>query len=313
MDRGRAGGALVGRLLRLVGSRPLTSYVVMTFALSWVWFGLALGVWGLPLQGAAGFLGTLLGPCLAGFALTALLRGWAGVRHLLRRLVLWRVAPGWYLIAVLAWPALLVAAVLALPGSPQAGGPPPVLSAAGFLGLYLSILVFGGPLGEEPGWRGFALPGLQERCGPLVGALLLGVLHGTWHLPIYLLIPGYNGAPPGLAAALGQFLLFVVGVTAGSVAVTWLFNNTRGSLLIAVLHHAATNTAGIVVSAVLPGTAVLPALGEVRLPLQIAAALLIIAATRGRLSYERYRRETAADGPWPQASGEPRGTTSPAR
>ncbi|OLT02327.1 hypothetical protein BJF90_29745 [Pseudonocardia sp. CNS-004] len=68
-----------------------------------------------------------------------------------------------------------------------------------------------------------------------------------------------------------------------------------------MLHHAATNTAGIVVSTVLPGTAVLPALGQVRLPLEIALALLIIFATRGGLSYERYRRETAADGSWPQA------------
>jgi membrane protease YdiL (CAAX protease family) len=293
-------GETGGLVLHLIGTRPLTSFFVMTFALSWVWFGLALGAWGLPLQGPAGFVGTLVGPCLAGFTMTALLRGRAGVVHLLRRIVRWRVAPVWYLLAVLAWPALLVAAVLVLPDQPGGGGPPPALSGAGFLGLYLSILVFGGPLGEEPGWRGFALPGLQERCGPLVGALLLGALHGTWHLPIYLLIPGYNGAPPGLAGTLAQFLLFVVGVTAGSVAVTWLFNNTRGSLLIAVLHHAATNTAGILVGTVLPGQAVLPALGVVRLPLEIALALLIVFATRGRLSYERYRRETAADGPWPQ-------------
>jgi hypothetical protein len=67
-----------------------------------------------------------------------------------------------------------------------------------------------------------------------------------------------------------------------------------------MLHHAATNTAGIVVSTVLPGLVVLPVLGLVRLPLEIALALLIIVATRGRLSYERYRRETAADGPGPR-------------
>lgn len=273
----------------------------MAFALSWAWFGLALGAWDLRLQGPAGFVGTFVGPCLAGFTMTALLRGRAGVIHLLRRIVLWRVVPVWCLVAVLAWPALLVVAVLALPGPPAGDGTPPVLSGAGFLGSISRSLVFGGPLGEEPGWRGFALPGLQERWGPLVGALLLGALHGTWRLPIYLLIPGYNGAPPGLAGTLAQFLLFVVGVTAGSVSFTWLFNNTRGSVLIAVLHHAATNTAGIVVSTVLPGLAVLPALGLVSLPLEIALALLIIFATRGRLSYERYRRETAADGPWPQA------------
>jgi uncharacterized protein len=203
------------RLVQLVLSRPPTGYFVMAFVLSWVWFGLALGAWGLPLQGPAGFVGTLVGPCLGAFVMPALLSGRGGVLHLLRRLVLWRVAPLWYLVAVLAWPALLVAAVLALPGPVGAGGTPVVGFGVGCLGVYLSILIFGGPLGEEPGWRGFALPGLQQRLGPLAGALVLGALRGTWHLPIYL--------------------------------------------------------------------------------------LLVIAATRGRLSYERYRRETAVDGPWPHA------------
>jgi hypothetical protein len=67
-----------------------------------------------------------------------------------------------------------------------------------------------------------------------------------------------------------------------------------------MLHHAATNTAGIVVSTVLPGLVVLPVLGLVRLPLEVALVLLII-VDAWPPSYERYRRETAADGPWPQA------------
>jgi membrane protease YdiL (CAAX protease family) len=288
-------------LISLTRSWPLTSYFLVTFTLSWSWFGLSLGAWKLPLQGPAGFVGTLVGPCLAAFLMTALLRGRAGVLHLLRRIVMWKVSPLWYLVALATWPALLVAAALVLPGDPAAATAPPVGFGLGLLGVFFSILVFGGPLGEEPGWRGFALPGLQQRIGPLTGAVVLGALHAAWHLPIYLLIPGYNGAPSDPQGVLLQFLLFTVGVVAGSVTFTWLFNNTRGSLLIAVLHHAGTNSAGIVASAALPGLSVMSVLGTIRTPLAIALALLIVVATRGRLSYERYRRETAADGPWPQA------------
>ncbi|HEX2027965.1 MAG TPA: CPBP family intramembrane glutamic endopeptidase, partial [Nitriliruptorales bacterium] len=144
---------------------------------------------------------------------------------------------------------------------------------------------FGGPLAEEPGWRGFALPGLQERLGPLAGALVLGVLHGVWHLPLYLLIPGYNGAPPDLAGIGAQFLVFVVGVTSGSVTITWLFNNTRGSVLLAMLYHATANCVGVVIGGFFPGLDVRDQLGLVRAPLQVAVALLLIVATRGRLSY----------------------------
>jgi hypothetical protein len=88
MDPPREGDALPeahrGRFVRVISSRPLAGYFVMAFALSWAWFGLALGAWDLPLQGPAGFVGTLVGPCLAGFTMTALLRGRAGVIHLLR-------------------------------------------------------------------------------------------------------------------------------------------------------------------------------------------------------------------------------------
>jgi uncharacterized protein len=297
----RATPAAGSGLTALMRSWPLTSYFLVTFTLSWTWFGLSLGVWKLPLQGLAGGVGTLLGPCLAAFLMTALLSGWPGVLHLLRRIVRWKVSPLWYLVSLGTWPVLLVAAALTMPGAPTAATAPPAGFSLGLLGLLFSILVFGGPLGEEPGWRGFALPGLQQRIGPLAGTLVLGALHAAWHLPIYLLIPGYNGAPPDLQGVLRQFLLFTVGVTAGSVMFTWLFNNSRGSLLIAVLYHASVNSAGIVASATLPSLSVMSVLGTIRTPVAIALALLIIVGTRGRLSYERHRRETAADGPWPQA------------
>lgn len=291
----------VGAVVGLVRSFPLVSFFLLAFLLSWSWFLLSLGVWRLPFQGPAGFLATVLGPGLSAFAMTALLRGREGVLQLLRRLVRWRVAPRWYLLAVVAWPALVVAAVLAVPGALDAARVPDVGFVPAFLGVYLVILVFGGPLGEEPGWRGFALPGLQQRLGPLAGALVLGSLHAAWHLPLYLLVPGYNGAPPDAVGTAVAFVVFALGVTAGSVVVTWLFNNTRGSLLIAMLHHATGNSVGVVLAAVLPGWNAMPAFGVIRPVLSVAFALVLVVATRGQLSYARYRRETAADGLWPPA------------
>jgi uncharacterized protein len=280
-------------VLDFLRRHPLVSYFVMAFALSWLWFLLAFDVWHLELQGIGGFVGPLVGPTLSAFVMTAVTQGRSGVLDLLRRMVRWRVGPHWYLVALVAWPALMVAAVLALPGGLAALRVPLAGFALTYLGIFVYIFAFGGPLGEEPGWRGFALPGLQERLGPLAGSLLLGVLHGIWHLPLYLLIPGYNGAPPSLPGIAAQFLVFVVGVTAGSVTITWLFNNTRGSVLMAMLYHATTNCVGVVIGGFFPGLDVREQLGLVRAPLQIAVALLVIVATRGRLSY---RAATAGAG-----------------
>ncbi len=94
-----------------------------------------------------------------------------------------------------------------------------------------SILV-GGPLGEEPGWRGFALPRMQQRFGPTFGSILLGVLWAGWHLPLFLL-QGWGNMP------LWAFTLTLVALT---VILTFAVNISRGSVLIAILLHATFNT-----------------------------------------------------------------------
>jgi uncharacterized protein len=91
-----------------------------------------------------------------------------------------------------------------------------------------------GALGEEPGWRGFALPGLQSTLSPLVATLILGVLVTLWHVPILFLEEG--ALQPQI----------VVGFLLGSLAVTfwytWLFNHTGGSVLLSIVSHAAQGT-----------------------------------------------------------------------
>src|SRR3989442_5448011 len=117
--------------------------------------------------------------------MTAVTQRRAGLLQLLRRYVLWRVGIPWYLLVLLGVPALLLIAVLPLRGAVSAFRLPALSFWPTYLMGYLLYLVAYGPLFEEPGWRGFALPRLEQRSGPLVGTLLLGVLWGLWHLPLF--------------------------------------------------------------------------------------------------------------------------------
>lgn len=129
-----------------------------------------------------------LGPCLSAFILTKAAGGQAGVRNLVDRLRLWRVGLRWLVIAIMGPPALMLSAVaihvllggaidLALPDSPAPHRP--------FLSVLLLMPIF--VLGEEIGWRGYALPKLQERHSALSASLILGGLWGCWHLPSFLM------------------------------------------------------------------------------------------------------------------------------
>jgi membrane protease YdiL (CAAX protease family) len=134
-------------------------------------------------------------------------------------------------------------------------------------------------LAEEPGWRGFALPRLQKRHGPLLGTVILGVVWAAWHLP-NLLFGGWTAA---------SYALWLVATLAASVVYAWVYNRTGGSVLLAMLLHAAINT-GLGLT-----TWLVPALGEGADPRLVryaavavafvAAALVLIVATRGRLGY----------------------------
>ena len=268
-------------LARVATRYPLTCYFALALGLSGGWLLLAVGGLALPMTVALP-VGPFIGPSAAAVGLTAIIDGRAGLRGLLDRLRHCRVGPGWYALVLLGWPVLFAVAALAS-GGPAAFRPPAPGALLGTLGIFLFVLVLGGPLGEEPGWRGFALPRLQRRLGPLPGTLLLGALHALWHLPVYLLVPGYNGAPPDLGGTLLAFGQFAVGVTAGAVLITWVFNRTGGSLVPVILLHASGNTAGAVVQQLFPGAPL--ALEAVRLPAQLVLAAVLVLATRGRLGH----------------------------
>jgi len=182
-------------LAQAVIAHPLIVYFALAFALTWalvlpMTFSRNLGLGLLPyeLPDALGILlfilASFVGPTAAALTVAGLGEGWAGVTALLRRTLHWRVGPQWYLVALLANLTIWLAAYNLVLG-------PGLLVAAAvnwplFLSTFLPGVTFGvliPALGEEPGWRGFALPRLQARYGPLRATLILGLMHGLWHLP----------------------------------------------------------------------------------------------------------------------------------
>ena len=238
-----------------------------------------------PLQVMAIAAATFTGPTLSAFVMTGVTEGRAGINRLLRRYVLWRVKLRWYLFVLLVMPASELLGAIVLPGVMAFYQPLTPSMVLTYPLAFVATFVLGGPLGEEPGWRGFALPRLQPMHGPLGGSVILGVLWGLWHLPLF-----WSGVwtPPTLP----NIVMFIVMTTALTVIITWVFNNAKGSLLITMLMHASFNTfANKIVAPLFPA----PLLDEYGLlPVLVgfgAVVLLVVALTRGRLGYDHYRQE----------------------
>jgi uncharacterized protein len=237
----------------VVRRHQLPAFFVLTFAISWtLWLALAAAA--LPITtttGAVLNVVAIAGPSIAAVLLTIGL-GQGQLRELLTGFYLSRLVPRWSAVALglpLAMMAIAIAASVAFLGAPR-----PNLTA-GVMGVLLveivRILFLGGPLGEELGWRGFALPRLQQHRTALTSSVLLGLVWGLWHIPLYF-VPGTGqheilrtGTSP--AFAIGGFVGWTIGL---SVLFTWLFNQTHGSLIVVILFHAAVNLAAFLPAAV---------------------------------------------------------------
>jgi membrane protease YdiL (CAAX protease family) len=159
--------------------------------------------------------------------------GWAGVRDLLARVVpSWSAVP-WYVAVLIGFPALNLVAARLL--DPDFFARLPAWQRILAL-LPLTLVTDTGPLGEEFGWRGFALPRLLQRRPPLAAALILGVIWWAWHLPTFFI--------PTLSQHQLSIPIFLVNSLALSVIMTWLYQRTRGDLLLMILVHVAANYCG---------------------------------------------------------------------
>jgi len=203
----------------------LIAFFVIAFVLSWYPWIIAL------LRGRTSGPNPL-GPFVAAIIMTAVVSGRSGSWEFFSRLVRWRVGAKPYVIVFLT-PILvcLVAAGITL----CFASPTSTLSIEKLREVperFLFIFLFIG-LGEEPGWRGFALPQLQTRYSPLIASLILGSVWALWHLPLV-----GNEFPWPIVPA---FLLSLFGAT---FMLTWLFNRTNGSVFLPMLFHATVNTIG---------------------------------------------------------------------
>lgn len=222
-------------------SRPTAFYFFLAYALSWcAWAPLALQGQGV-LSGVPTWLHLVgaFGPLLAAFIVAAWTAGRKGVRDLLSRMTRWRIGCGWLLLAAFS-PVLVFGAVVLvtrlITGTWQAAsgfGQVAELPGLGWLVGWLAwVLTFG--LGEETGWRGFALPRLQARHSARDASLILGLLWAGWHAPAFF----YN-----YELSLFAVVAFVVSIIAGAMVLTWLFNSTGGSVLATALWHGSYNAA----------------------------------------------------------------------
>ncbi|HVH94237.1 MAG TPA: type II CAAX endopeptidase family protein [Nocardioidaceae bacterium] len=238
----------------------LTIFVLLAYVLSW---------WVFPLH-VSGFPVFPFGPDLAAVLVVGLTVGRPGIAALMRRLRTWRARPQWFALAVglPAGIALLSVAALRLTRDPVTGMPGPA-SLLEFVVVLPVMVVVGGALGEELGWRGFALPTLQRRHNPLIAVGILTGIHLGWHLPLFLV-----NDPPLLAP-------FAIELAGGGLVLAWIANR-NDSLWPVILTHGAHNMAqqafmGGLSGADLVAVQWLTALGW------LVAGAVVVAGTRGRL------------------------------
>lgn len=220
--------------------RSIAAFYVGTTVISWsCWLLAAAADHGLlNLQG--GLVESLIiiggfGPLFSALAMTGYGAGKSGLRSLVGQAVRWRVPIRWYAAALLL-PAAIRFAVLGLH----------ILKGGAFPGLtdidrwlavpmtFVFVLVLGGPLGEEVGWRGFSQPRLQNRLGILQSSLIIGLGSALWHLPLFLISSTPQSHLP--------LDLFIVRTIALSVISAWIWNRSGRSLLLVLLFHASLNT-----------------------------------------------------------------------
>ena len=216
-------------------TRSLLAFFAIAFAWTWTWglLGAALKVdW--PIAATALSMLSGIGPSLAAVVVVAYTTKRVGLRRWLTRCLQWRTGWRWVLLAF-AFPAVTMG--LAAAAHVALGGTLPPSPAAGHVWLaalnVLLIFLVGGPLSEEFGWRGYALPALQARWGWRVASVVLGAIWAVWHLPLF-----YS---TGTLQSDWPFGWFALSVIASSVLFAWLFNRSQGSVVPVLMLHTAVN------------------------------------------------------------------------
>lgn len=277
-------------IMSFIKKHSVLTYYALAFALSWGSFIVVIG--------PGEFLGTkevsegrmifllltmLLGPSLAGILSTAFIYGRTGLRELLSRLLRWRVAARWYAVALLTAPFIYTAVTLVLLQTSH-DFLPIILTSDNKVSLVLSSIVLGIIVAvlEELGWTGFVTPRLRLRYGILTTGLVMGLLWGVWHFPLF---SGSAFSSQTISPTLYLAVLLFSWLPPYRVLIVWVYDHT-GSLLVAMLMHVPIVVAQFVRLA--------PAVSEVQVVIDnliLAAALwVVVAAVQVLQSLPRQRR-----------------------
>jgi uncharacterized protein len=224
-----------------IRNHSLLSFFVLSYAIMYgMLFSFIIFQPGQPLQPwSLVWALAIFSPTISSLCLSWVIGGGAEVKRVLSGFTRWKAGWRWYLAAAFLFIGpLLIACVYALLGNPVKGLAPGVTIPM-LLGQVLFVL-FSGPIAEEAGWRGFALPRLQAKYSALVSSLILGVIWTCWHIPLFFVTGATQVGLP--------FPFYLALVTTNTVYFTWLYNNTRGSLIITVLGHFAFNLTGTLIT-----------------------------------------------------------------
>jgi uncharacterized protein len=258
---------------RARSAAAILSFFIVAFVWSW---GIGFAADYAKAQSVA--LSTVLmvvsgfGPSVAAFSVVASFSNGQGLRDWLARCLNWRVGWRWFALAFLAPPVVMLCALAihaasggALPAAPAVHQIPMIVANFGL------VLLIGGPLGEELGWRGYAMPALTARMNWRAASLIIGLVWGLWHLPLLFMDGSTQSQMP--------ILVFMLNILAGSVLFGWLWKQTGGSVLPAIVLHTSLNGwAGMLI--VVPSKATGQPFGIVTGLLTVIAIALLITPDR---------------------------------
>jgi len=275
-------------IVALIKRHPVLTYFILTFAISWGGFVIALGPGGFVSTDvwhagsfAFAIMAMLAGPAVAGLLMTGIIDGRAGFRQLFARLLKWHVSIGWYAFALLPAPILSMIALVALSLTC------PLFTASNKAAvLFPGIMAGLSTIFEEVGWTGFAVPRLRKRYSILTTGIVVGVLWGGWHLLQQLYISGtYTGGVPLTLYLCLAIFNTIAGLTSYRILLVWIYERT-GSLLLTTLMHASLSASNVFIFRPEATGAPFLIFGLLFTALQWVLVAAVILINRGQLSQQ---------------------------
>lgn len=226
-------------MIKKLNDYQTITYFIITFVFTWIFWSIAFNSTSSTLNGTLRIVGSFM-PSIMAIIFTGYYDGVNGIKKMLDKLIIWKVNPFFYAFiflytALSIYLPTLICSIIGINYKINISNhisnfqlTSPITTIVGFL----AVMIFGGPIGEEIGWRGFALPKLQSKLNPIVSSIILGAIWASWHIPMfYFHVSGYD-------ISFISYLLETIWLT---ILFTWVYNNTKGSLLMVILYHSFDN------------------------------------------------------------------------